>query len=110
MLVWTHGTWGVASRCAPSLSANFWSATPGLEAVKRGYVVVAPDYPGLGTAGVHPFLAGVDTARSVLDAVRAARAIPAAGAGDRFAVWGESQGGHAALWTAQSARGYAPGR
>jgi len=24
----------------------------------RGYVVVAPDYPGLGSSGVHPFLIG----------------------------------------------------
>jgi pimeloyl-ACP methyl ester carboxylesterase len=44
----------------------------------------------------------------VLDAVRAARAIPGAAAGGQFAVWGESQGGHAALWTAATARSYAP--
>lgn len=108
VLAWTHGAWGVASRCAPSLSANFWTATAGLDAVKRGYVVVAPDYAGLGSGGVHPFLVGEDTARAVLDAVRAARGIPGAAAGGRYAVWGESQGGHAALWTAQLSRRYAP--
>lgn len=108
VLAWTHGTWGVASRCAPSLSKDFWSVTSGLDAVKRGYVVVAPDYPGLGSAGMHPFLVGEDTARSVIDGVRAARSIPGAAAGSRFAVWGESQGGHAALWTAQTSRSYAP--
>ena len=108
VLAWTHGTWGIATRCAPSASANFWSVTPALQAVGRGYTVVAPDYPGLGSPGVHPFLAGVDTGRSVLDAVRAARGIPGAAAGSRFAVWGESQGGHAALWTGQLARSYAP--
>ena len=108
VLAWTHGAWGVATRCAPSASANFWAATPGLQGIQRNYVVVAPDYPGLGSPGVHPFLAGVDTARSVLDAVRAARSIPGAASGRRFALWGESQGGHAALWTAQSARAYAP--
>ena len=68
VLAWTHGTWGVASRCAPSLSPNFWQVTAGLEAVRNGDVVVAPDYPGLGSDGVHPFLVGVDTGRSVLDA------------------------------------------
>ncbi len=98
----------MASRCAPSLSKDFWSVTAGLDAVKRGYVLVAPDYPGLGSAGMHPFLVGVDTARSVIDGVRAARRIPGTAAGDRYAVWGESQGGHAALWTAQSSRRYAP--
>ncbi|WP_395622448.1 alpha/beta fold hydrolase [Sphingomonas daechungensis] len=108
VLAWTHGTWGVVSKCAPSLSPNFWNATPGLEAVRSGYVVVAPDYPGLGSDGVHPFLVGVDTGRSVLDAVRAARSIPGAAAGSRYAVWGESQGGHAALWTGQISARYAP--
>ena len=108
VLAWTHGTWGVASRCAPSLSKDFWSVTTGLGAVRNGYVVVAPDYPGLGSAGMHPFLIGEDTARSVIDGVRAARSIPGASAGSRYAVWGESQGGHAALWTAQTSRAYAP--
>ena len=108
VLAWTHGTWGVASRCAPSLSKDFWSVTAGLDAVRNNYVMVAPDYPGLGSAGMHPFLVGTDTARSVIAGVRAARAIPGAAAGSRYAVWGESQGGHAALWTAQSSRRYAP--
>ena len=108
VLAWTHGTWGVARRCAPSLSKDFWDVTAGLGAVRNGYVVVAPDYPGLGSAGMHPFLVGADTARSVIDGVRAARQIPGAAAGGRYAVWGESQGGHAALWTAQESRRYAP--
>ena len=63
VLAWTHGTWGVASRCSPSASPNFWNVTAGLDAVRRGYVVVAPDYPGLGGPGVHPFLVGTDTGR-----------------------------------------------
>lgn len=101
VIAWTHGTWGIASQCAPSLSPRFFGLTPALDAVRRGYVVVAPDYPGLGSAGPHPFLVGTATARSVLDAVRAARRIPGAAAGNAIAVWGESQGGHAALWTGQ---------
>jgi pimeloyl-ACP methyl ester carboxylesterase len=108
VLAFTHGAWGVVQKCAPSLSPNFWKYTAGLQAVSRGYTVVAPDYPGLGIEGVHGFLIGPDTARSVLDAVRAAGDIPGAAAGKRFAVWGESQGGHAALWTGQRARHYAP--
>lgn len=103
VIAWTHGTSGIATQCAPSGMPAFWSLTPALDAVRRGYVVVAPDYPGLGSAGTHPYLVGTATARSVLDAVRAARKIPGAAAGDRFVVWGESQGGHAALWTGQLA-------
>jgi acetyl esterase/lipase len=108
VLAFTHGVWGVAQKCAPSLSPNFWQWTAGLQGVSRGYVVVAPDYPGLGIEGIHGVLVGPDTARSVLDAVRAAGEIPGAAAGKRYAVWGESQGGHAAIWTGQRSRHYAP--
>lgn len=109
VLAWTHGTWGVVERCAPSLSRNFFAATPGLsEAIRRGFVVVAPDYPGLGSATSHAFLGGIEAANSTLDAVRAARQISGAASSSRFVVWGESQGGHAALWTAKQAKAYAP--
>jgi len=108
VLAWTHGTSGVSNKCAPSMLPGFWEATRALPAVRKGYVVVAPDYPGLGNAGTHPYLVGPPTARSTLDAIRAARFIAGAAAGKRFAVWGESQGGHAALWTGQLARSYAP--
>ncbi|MDH4746028.1 lipase family protein [Sphingomonas sp. CBMAI 2297] len=109
VIAWTHGTWGVVERCAPSLSPDFWQATPALaEMIARGYLVVAPDYPGLGSPMAHPYLIGIDTARAVLDAVRAARSLREARAGADFAVWGESQGGHAALWTGAEAARYAP--
>ena len=108
VIAWTHGAWGVAEKCAPSLSPNFFEYSAGMNAVRNGYVVVAPDYIGLASPTMHPFLVGQDTANAVLDAVRAAREIPGAAAGNAFAVWGESQGGHAALWTAISARSYAP--
>lgn len=109
VVAWTHGTWGVVESCAPSASPAFWTQTPAVEAVgRRGFVVVASDYPGLGSSGQHAYLVGRETARSVLDAVRAAREIAGAHAGSEFAVWGESQGGHAALWTAAEAREYAP--
>lgn len=109
VLAWTHGTWGISDKCAPSTSANFFAATPALKTmIDRGYVVVAPDYAGLGTAPMHPYLVGKSAAHSVLDSIRAARAIADAAASNRFAVWGESQGGHAALWTGQLARNYAP--
>ena len=91
VIAWTHGTWGVSQQCAPSASPQFFDMTPALDAVRNGYVVVAPDFPGLGSPGPHPYLVGTVTARATLDAVRAARQIQAAGAGNRYAVWGESQ-------------------
>lgn len=109
VIAWNHGAWGVDDKCTPSKAKNFFAATPGLkEAIARGYTVVAADYAGLGTAPPHPFLIGSSTAHSVLDAVRASRSIAEAGAGSRFALWGESQGGHASLWGGQLARSYAP--
>jgi alpha-beta hydrolase superfamily lysophospholipase len=109
VIAWAHGTSGVVQRCAPSLDTDFFGVTPGaFEAIQRGFVVVAPDYPGLGSPMPHDYLGGISTANAVLDAVRAARNIPGAAAGARFVVWGESQGGHAALWTGQRARSYAP--
>ena len=109
VIAWAHGLIGIAQRCAPSIGEGNFTMIPKLDSViRRGYTVVAPDYPGLGSDMVHPVLVGVSEGRSVLDAVRAARAIPEADAGSRFAVWGESQGGHAALWTGQLWRTYAP--
>lgn len=109
VIAWTHGLIGIARRCAPSLGMTNFTLIPALdEAIRRGYTIVAPDYPGLGSDMVHPVLVGSSEGKSTLDAVRAARAIPEADAGARFAVWGESQGGHAALWTGQLWSGYAP--
>jgi acetyl esterase/lipase len=109
VIAWTHGLIGIAKRCAPSLGNTNFTLIPALDdVVRRGYTVVAPDYPGLGSDMVHPVLVGASEGKSTLDAVRAARGIPEADAGSRFAVWGESQGGHAALWTGQLWSSYAP--
>jgi len=43
-----------------------------------------------------------------VNAVRAACQAPGADAGTRWAVWGHSQGGHAALWTGALAAQLAP--
>lgn len=109
VIAWTHGLIGISKRCAPSLGSTNFTLIPALDdVVRRGYTIVAPDYPGLGSDMVHPVLVGTSEGKSTLDAVRAARGIPEAEAGSRFAVWGESQGGHAALWTGQLWSSYAP--
>jgi acetyl esterase/lipase len=109
IVAWAHPTTGVVEKCAPTLLPDLSGTIPGLEdMLARGWIVAATDYPGLGTPGMHPYLIGDSEARAVLDSVRAARSMPHAGAGDRFAVWGHSQGGHAALFTGQLAAGYAP--
>ncbi len=107
VVAWAHPTTGIATRCAPTLLPGV--QVQGIdEMLRRGYVVAATDYPGLGTEGIHPYLIGDSEAYSVLDSVRAARELPDAKAQKRFAVWGHSQGGHAALFTGQLAASYAP--
>ncbi len=109
IIAWAHYTTGVSTRCAPTLLPNLSGTIAGLEdMLARGYVVVATDYEGLGLPGVHAYLVGISEAHSVLDSVRAARNLAGAHATDRFAVWGHSQGGHAALFTGELAATYAP--
>jgi Secretory lipase len=109
VVLWTHGTTGAVPGCAPSLLDEPLANLPALAALlDRGWLLVAPDYAGLATGGVHPYLIGEGQARSALDAVRAARRMPEMRAGPQTVVWGHSQGGHAALWTGLLAPAYAP--
>src|SRR5580692_9935174 len=109
IVAWAHPTSGVVPRCAPSLAIFLFQQIQGLRSfVRDGYVVAATDYPGLGTAGPHPYLVGTSEARAVIDSVRVAAGLPGAGGGKKFLVWGHSQGGHAALFTGIIATTYAP--
>lgn len=108
ILARAHGTTGIGDACAPT------AIEPGsrvLDYVGRwlraGFAVVATDYVGLGTPGVHPYLDGVSAGHSVIDSVRAARAAQP----DLSTTWGViglSQGGHASLFTANMAPRVAP--
>jgi acetyl esterase/lipase len=109
IVAWAHPTTGVVERCAPSHARIRFQMIAGLrDMVRRGYIVAATDYPGLGTAGPHPYLVGASEARAVIDSVRAARGLPDADASKRFVVWGHSQGGQASLFTGLLAKTYAP--
>jgi len=109
VIAYAHPTSGVVEKCAPSLMPDNAGLIWGIKSMlAKGHIVVATDYPGLGTPGVHPYLIGVSEGRAVLDSVRAAIALPRSGASDRFVVWGHSQGGHAALFAGELAKSYAP--
>ena len=109
IVAWAHPTTGIVAACAPSLARVFFRSIQGLhELLAQGFVIAATDYPGLGTAGPHPYLVGISEGRAVLDSVRVARKIPGSGDGKIFAVWGHSQGGQAALFTGILAHDYAP--
>ena len=74
------------------------------QVLARGWVLVAPDYLGLGASPPHPYLVGVPKARSALDAIRAARQLASIKLSDQTVVWAHSQGGGAALWTGSKGR------
>jgi len=111
VIAWAHGTTGYATGCAPSLLKEPFTAgaMPALpQVIDHGWVVVATDYTGLGTAGPQPYLIGQLEARSVLDSVRAARTMKQVDLSNRTVIWGHSQGGGAALWAGILAGHYAP--
>ncbi len=108
VVAYAHGTTGIARYCALSLLPDPLYKIPGInQMIDNGFVVVATDYPGLGTIGPHPYLVGLSEGRAVLDSVRAVRQMTQANAGNRYALWGYSQGGHAVLWAGQLAASYA---
>lgn len=109
VISWAHGTHGIADQCAPSRTADMVSRLPSIgKLISQGYVVVATDYEGLGTPGTHPYLVGASEARGVLDIARAAKQIRDADASNKTFVWGQSQGGQAALFAGEIAPTYAP--
>jgi predicted esterase len=110
VVAWAHPTIGMAAQCTPSHAADPAAAIPGLaEMLAKGWVVTSTDYTGLGTPGVLPYLVGEGESRNVIDSVRAAENLKGTDAGETYAVWGHSQGGHAALFTPSVSKTYAPG-
>lgn len=111
VISWAHGTSGIGDDCAPSVRG------PGLPErdlpylarwMQQGYAIVASDYAGLGTPGLHAYLDGRTTAHNVVDMVRAGRefsaTLPVAQRLSRsWAAVGQSQGGGAAIYTARYA-------
>ena len=111
VLAFTHGTIGIARRCSPSLLPGdvYGPAIPGIrEFLDAGFVISATDYAGLGSDAITGYLVGTSQAHSTLDGIRATTMMPEAAASPRAVVFGESQGGHAALFTGQFAPTYAP--
>ena len=115
IVAWGHGTTGVIDQCAPSRMKLITTTILGQERsthdmidsfVKEGYVVVAPDYEGLGEPSgkeIHPFLHVKSEAYSITDAVVATKNWLGDKASNKWAVTGVSQGGHAALGAAEYA-------
>ncbi|MFF8611568.1 lipase family protein [Streptomyces sp. NPDC015350] len=117
------GTMGQGDQCAPSfalqhpLTLNGDTMSVGYEALSiyrilsTGAAVVVTDYVGLGaTDRLHTYVNRLDQAHALLDAARAARAVPGASvtAASRTGLYGYSQGGGASAAAAELQPSYAP--
>ncbi|WP_037680008.1 lipase family protein [Streptomyces griseus] len=123
LVAMASGTMGQGDQCAPSfalehpLTLTEQTASIGYEnlAIYRllatGAAVVVTDYVGLGaTDRLHTYVNRLDQGHAVLDAVRAARALPATSLApaSRVALYGYSQGGGATASAAELQPTYAP--
>ena len=102
VVVWEHGTVGIGDSCAPSnnsLNPRFKIMAESLLA--QGYVVIAPDYEGLGTVGIHPYLNLSSAAQSAINAVKAYKDHYGTQVNGAWMSVGQSQGGHGSLATAE---------
>jgi len=108
LLLWSHGTVGIADKCAPTWTGYVPFHDEHLATwLSEGYAIVASDYQGLGTQGTHPYLATRPAAYSNLDVIRAVQSggFPVS---DRVVLAGQSQGAGAAIAMAGYAPDYAP--
>ncbi|WP_432167626.1 lipase family protein [Streptomyces sp. bgisy031] len=117
------GTMGQGDQCAPSfalqhpLTLNGNTVSVGYESLAiyrilaTGAAVVITDYVGLGaTDRLHTYVNRLDQGHALLDAARAARAVPGASvtANSPTGLYGYSQGGGASAAAAELQPSYAP--
>lgn len=104
VVVYGHMTTGGSPRSAPSIGGPGhpeWRRMSQGDAlcealVARGIAVLRPDYEGIGSPGIHPYLIGSSLAASMTAMMRA-RASFDAGLGDVWVAAGHSEGAVAAL-------------
>ena len=104
VVVWEHGTVGVGDSCAPSrnkFNPRFKNMAQSL--LNEGYVIIAPDYEGLGTPGMHPYLNLKSEATSAIYAMKAYKERYGNQINGQWMSVGQSQGGQASLGTAEYA-------
>ncbi|MDW8808280.1 lipase family protein [Streptomyces scabiei] len=117
------GTMGQGDQCAPSLALQHPLISSGqtlsvgydnvviYRLLAAGAAVVVTDYVGLGaTDRLHTYVNRLDEGHAVLDAVRAARALPGTSLtpGSRVGLYGYSEGGGATASAAELQSTYAP--
>lgn len=119
ILAWSHGTTGTAQNCGPSqvldpaqdlnqyfmIGGTSWTdfgVPAATDFIKRGFVLVATDYQGLGGGGKHQYAIAATQGRDLINSIRAAGSLGLSGDGRKAAIYGWSQGGGSVLAAASS--------
>jgi len=110
IIAFGHSLTGVAQNCAPSLARGLGGYASAMTVMlNRGYLVMMPDYAGLGVPGrQHAPLDWVALGNNMIDGVRAARRV-LPDASVNWAAYGSGQGGLAAWASAIRAADYGTG-
>ncbi|WIX84995.1 lipase family protein [Amycolatopsis sp. DG1A-15b] len=113
IVAFAPGTHGPAFACTPSamIGIGAFYEQPGLDdLLDAGYAVAVPDYEGYQPAPKTTYVVGRSEGSAVIDAVRAAQRLGAAGlsASAKVVFRGYSQGGGAAAWAGELQPSYAP--
>lgn len=106
------GTQGLGQQCAPSrqfAAGSEYESGNIVAALAKGWSVSVTDYEGYVDGATPTYTTGASEAHTVLDIVRASRALPGAPVSPAAPVglWGYSQGGGATGWAAALAPRYA---
>jgi pimeloyl-ACP methyl ester carboxylesterase len=107
------GTQGPAFKCTASKAierGTLYDQPAVDKLIGAGYAVAITDYEGYSPTTTPTYITGQSEGPAVIDSVRAAQRLPAAGlsATAKVAFQGYSQGGGAALWAAEKQAAYAP--
>jgi len=127
LVVLAPGTMGQGDQCTTSLALQYplilgagggqttlsigYEILAMYQLLAKGLAVIQTDYPGLGTTDrLHTYVNRVDEGHAVLDAARAAKALPNTSITAQSAVglYGYSQGGGAVASAAELQSSYAP--
>lgn len=105
VMAWAHGTTGIADICAPSARPRGERDSRYIASwLDAGFAVVASDYQGLGTSGIHPYSNYRASSYSVLDSARAIVGDARFRAANSVILVGQSQGAGVVV----AAAGYEP--
>jgi pimeloyl-ACP methyl ester carboxylesterase len=116
LIVFAHGSVGIAESCAPSRYDLRSEPSDGVgpdypvsmfTLAGYGFTVIAPDYPGFAYNQPPGYFSAADEAYAVLDATRAAAQIlPPERRPSKVVLVGHSQGGHSVLAAQSLAKDY----